>query len=318
MHFVFDILHFDGKFFHTLGNLFRKPGFVAKEYTAGRRASHLDPIRMYLFTSAVFFLIFYSVADLRNAIGGKMDEWELNGRERLEHTGQVYARLRSDSGNAALQKELSLLTDTGYSIRLFKTSWNDDYDSGIRTRFRDKEFYLVAKKRQPDSAARADNESWLEKKLSKQFDKAQAENGGSVNATIEGLLDNFLHKSPYLLFLSLPFFALILKLAYVRHKSLYYSDHAVFTLYHYIVSFLLILLVFFFKWLANLTALSLFEILSGLSFLGGGIYLFLSMKRFYGQSWGKTTLKFLLVNLLGFVVLLFLLVVFLAFSVSQL
>src|SRR5206468_11488006 len=47
----------------------------------------------------------------------------------------------------------------------------------------------------------------------------------------------FLHRLPYMLFISLPFFALILKLLYVRNKGIYYSDHAVFTLYHYIFSF---------------------------------------------------------------------------------
>ena len=64
-HFVFDILHFDGKFFHTLKYLFTRPGFVPKEYVQGRRQSYLDPIRMYLFTSAVFFLAFFTF----NSIG---------------------------------------------------------------------------------------------------------------------------------------------------------------------------------------------------------------------------------------------------------
>src|SRR5215203_1483352 len=50
-HFVYDILHFDSKFFDTLKYIFTKPGLVQKEYIKGRRASFLHPIRMYLFTS---------------------------------------------------------------------------------------------------------------------------------------------------------------------------------------------------------------------------------------------------------------------------
>ena len=60
-HFFNDITHFDGKFFSTVGLLMRKPGFLSKEYMAGRRASYLNPIRMYVFTSAIFFLIFFSL-----------------------------------------------------------------------------------------------------------------------------------------------------------------------------------------------------------------------------------------------------------------
>ncbi|MGV3656323.1 MAG: DUF3667 domain-containing protein [Chitinophagaceae bacterium] len=56
---MYDIFHFDGKFFDTLKYLFFWPGGVAKEYVKGRRNRYLDPIRMYLFTSAVFFLIFF-------------------------------------------------------------------------------------------------------------------------------------------------------------------------------------------------------------------------------------------------------------------
>ena len=58
-HFVYDIFHFDGKFFDTMKQLLFRPGYVPKEYVLGKRSSYLDPIRMYLFTSAVFFLVFF-------------------------------------------------------------------------------------------------------------------------------------------------------------------------------------------------------------------------------------------------------------------
>ncbi|HMC99461.1 MAG TPA: DUF3667 domain-containing protein, partial [Ferruginibacter sp.] len=60
-HFFQDITHFDGKFFNTLGLLVFRPGFLSREYVAGRRASYLNPIRMYVFTSAIFFLIFFTL-----------------------------------------------------------------------------------------------------------------------------------------------------------------------------------------------------------------------------------------------------------------
>ena len=60
-HFFNDITHFDGKFFSTVKYLLRKPGFLSREYMAGRRASYLNPVRMYVFTSAIFFLILFSL-----------------------------------------------------------------------------------------------------------------------------------------------------------------------------------------------------------------------------------------------------------------
>jgi hypothetical protein len=60
-HFFQDITHFDGKFFTSLKDLIIKPGFLSSEYVIGRRVRYLNPIRMYLFTSAIFFLIFFSL-----------------------------------------------------------------------------------------------------------------------------------------------------------------------------------------------------------------------------------------------------------------
>jgi len=60
-HFFNDITHFDGKFFSSVKYLVRKPGFLSREYMLGRRASYLNPIRMYVFTSAIFFIIFFSL-----------------------------------------------------------------------------------------------------------------------------------------------------------------------------------------------------------------------------------------------------------------
>jgi hypothetical protein len=61
-HFFNDITHFDGKFFATVKYLLRKPGFLSSEYVAGRRATYLNPIRMYVFTSAIFFIILYAIS----------------------------------------------------------------------------------------------------------------------------------------------------------------------------------------------------------------------------------------------------------------
>jgi hypothetical protein len=60
-HFFNDITHFDGKFFETVKYLLSRPGFLSLEYMRGRRMAYLNPIRMYVFTSAIFFIILFSM-----------------------------------------------------------------------------------------------------------------------------------------------------------------------------------------------------------------------------------------------------------------
>ena len=59
-HFFEDITHFDGKFFTSVKYLLTKPGHLTREYEAGRRLSYLNPVRFYIFTSFLFFLIMFT------------------------------------------------------------------------------------------------------------------------------------------------------------------------------------------------------------------------------------------------------------------
>ncbi|HVU93874.1 MAG TPA: DUF3667 domain-containing protein [Puia sp.] len=59
-HFFADITHFDSKFFVTVKDLLLRPGFLTREYVAGRRMTYLNPIRMYIFISALFFLALFT------------------------------------------------------------------------------------------------------------------------------------------------------------------------------------------------------------------------------------------------------------------
>jgi uncharacterized protein DUF3667 len=53
-----DVTHADSRLWRTLWALLFKPGFLTHEFLAGRRASYLPPVRLYLVLSVVFFLWF--------------------------------------------------------------------------------------------------------------------------------------------------------------------------------------------------------------------------------------------------------------------
>ncbi len=51
------LTHADSRLWITLRYLMTKPGFLTREYFAGRRSAYLPPIRLYLIISVVFFLL---------------------------------------------------------------------------------------------------------------------------------------------------------------------------------------------------------------------------------------------------------------------
>jgi hypothetical protein len=91
-HFFNDITHFDGKFFETVKLLLRKPGFLSAQYVTGRRASFLNPIRMYVFTSAIFFIILFSLRGPKELVNINEGPGGKRGLVELERT-----KLRQDS-----------------------------------------------------------------------------------------------------------------------------------------------------------------------------------------------------------------------------
>ena len=52
-----NVFSFDSRFFITLKYLMIKPGFLTKEYWAGRRTTYLPPLRMYLVLSVFSFFL---------------------------------------------------------------------------------------------------------------------------------------------------------------------------------------------------------------------------------------------------------------------
>jgi hypothetical protein len=56
-HVVHELLHLDGRLWTTLRLLFARPGQLSLDFLEGRRQRHLHPIRIFLVTAALFFLL---------------------------------------------------------------------------------------------------------------------------------------------------------------------------------------------------------------------------------------------------------------------
>jgi len=318
-HFVYDIFHFDGKFFHTLKHLLFRPGYIPRAYIAGKRMSYLDPIRMYLFTSAIFFLVFFSITKAGESFADITgDTRSMTKMERLEYASTIHQQLAAGNTDTLLKRQLNFLLDTNYRVVLTEPDEKPDNDSNFLIRLGESQYLMEVARRKGEDIQINSNSAWLSERLKIKWWEYKKKFGDDDRAMISSIIDSFVHKFPYILFVSLPFFALILKLLYVRRKYFYYTDHAVFTLYHYIFTFILLLFFFLINAINKNLEWGFLSLLANLIFLSGGVYLLIAMKRFYGQRWVKTLGKFLLLNVLALFTMSMLMVAFILLSVFQL
>jgi Protein of unknown function (DUF3667) len=310
-HFVFDILHFDGKFFHTLKYLLTRPGFVARQYCEGKRNSYLHPIRMYLFTSAVFFLLFFAAS--KDSL--QIKETPLSEKDRVGIAGDLKKELLKKPGDTLILRQLAMLNDTKKEVygSQFDTSKSIRFFMGNSRKYNSVSQYDSVQRALPEEK----RDNWFMRKLTKRGLEVNHQYKDDMRQGLMIMWTDFLHKLPYMLFLSLPFFAVILKLLYIRRKNFFYSDHAVFTLYHYILSFILLLVLLGLRTLRSGTGWGFLSYPTLVLFIAWPIYLLLEMKSFYRQGWLKTVGKFFLLDLLGFMVIMVLFIGFVLISVFE-
>ena len=71
---VRESFEFDGRLAQTLKLLLLKPGSLSTEFSRNRRARYMTPVRLYLFTSVIFFLTMSLVTSrLPNPLAGELD-----------------------------------------------------------------------------------------------------------------------------------------------------------------------------------------------------------------------------------------------------
>jgi hypothetical protein len=314
-HFIYDLFHFDGKFFDTLRNLLFRPGYVPAHYIQGKRMRYLDPIRMYLFTSAVFFLVFFAAGNSRNLLNLDRATQQLTEEDRREMIAEYRGYLAEKPGDTSLQRKLNILLDTTQPLtveQLYQINDGDFINLGEGNYRSLAEYDSVQKTLAPGA-----RDGWLRRMIARKGIAANEKYRGNWKGGTDQLTNVFLHNLPYLLFLSLPFFALILRLLYIRRRQFFYADHIIFSLYHYIFSFMLLLTAFGLAGLSDWTGWKFFKYMVVLLFIAGPVYLFLSMKIFYRQGIGKTLLKSVVLLTLAFAVLVVLLILFFLLSIFQ-
>jgi hypothetical protein len=312
-HFFYDITHFDSHFFTTVRDLFFKPGFLSKEYINGRRASYLHPVRMYVFTSAIFFLLFFSFFASGDSFNADLTK-PVSEKQRADYITELQQKLKKDTGNSWLRQRLVFAKDTTHPLTaedILKMEVGPGFNiSFTNTNYNTFEEYDSAEKSLPLSK----RDGWVLRKLVKIDIDLKRKFIENPREAAKKFVESILHRLPYMLLISLPFFALILKTVYIRRKKFYYADHGVFTIHLYIFTFLMLLLVFFLNALKTAAGWGFINIIVFILFLLLFFYLYKAMRYFYSQGRWKTFFKFLFVVFFSLVLMLILFILFMFFS----
>jgi hypothetical protein len=329
-HFFYDITHFDGKFFSTTRYLITRPGFLPKEYLEGRRARYLHPIRMYVFSSALFFLCLYSVFHFHGtgeAGEGKKDK---NTGFIIALPDSVKAKALADAktkeDTAAVLKALDLARPY---MRLTEKEKRSDTTALYTKKIRKKNFNVnlvnpdqrYASIQEYDSIQKGlpkiEQDNWIERRAKHREIELNARYKSDQQAMWRDLLEKFVHTFPYLLFVSLPLYAFFLRILYYRRKQFLYVTHGIFLIYLYIFTFIDLLVYFGLNQIHESMDWDWVGWIEAAVLLYGVWYAYKAMRKFYGQGRGKTLLKFFILNTWAFLSIIILFMAFFLFAVFK-
>ena len=319
-HIFSDITHFDGKFFSTSNYLLLKPGYLSLEYAKGKRASYLNPVRMYLFTSAFFFLIFFSTYK-PDEIGGDKPKDYATTKDLIE---KKLASLKKTSETTTLSKGVDkVVEDQIVYLTADLERLKTDTTNLRQLNYYTKNLGLISNNyktvAQYDSAQmqlpKTDRDGWIIRKFTIKMIDIEKRYGSDTQLLVTNLSDKFLHKFPQMFFISLPFFALLLKLLYRRKKEYFYTNHFIYSLHLYCATFLFILVQIVLSRIQEIDYLGWFKYIKIALFIYMFYYLYRSMRTFYKAGRGKTILKYVLLLLMTTIVMSVIFLTFFIFSV---
>ncbi|AHF17974.1 hypothetical protein NIASO_17940 [Niabella soli DSM 19437] len=299
-HYFQDLFHYDGKFWHTIKNLFIKPGQVAKEFCQGKRFANLDPVRLYVFVSTVFFLLFFLIPQHQDETKRVRKEYSvrlnnldkekeyLKGTPAFGFADSLYKAVADENQKwerkEAIGKALKAGADSLTSAEVGKEI-DSDYAASIADTIKEQKDILQQQAQ--------DSKSLFDRMKQK---KAAEEYGGDEQKMQQAVVDRFLHNLPKVVFASLPFFAFFLWLLHRRNTRKTYGENLAFSIYYYSFVFIIMLagivLTAVGYRITNENAARLTR-----NWLAAGIFFYLffyftlAMKLFFGESFRRALFK---------------------------
>lgn len=257
------ISHADSRLWRTLWYLFARPGFLTREFFAGRRVAYLPPFRLYLVLSLAV-LLFSTLSPG-------------SGAQPQAHPAPARGELMPPEARVVVEETRKALKEEGIPI-----AEGADDAQGWQLRIDGLDEFCEAFDK-PETG-----EPGVEKRDNVRQFCWRLRNDTSALFTALG------HSLPKAMFIFLPLLAAIMKLMYWRPRR-YYVEHLLFLVHNHAAGFLLIILLFLFSYipvLGDFTPLASFVAIGYMAW-----YVFRGMRNMYGQRGWLTALKYMVLGM---------------------
>ncbi|MEW7290968.1 DUF3667 domain-containing protein [Aquimarina sp. 2304DJ70-9] len=317
--FFASIFSYDSRLRHTIVALLFSPGKISKHYIEGKRVRYANPFRFYLSVSIIFFIIYGLFIDF-DGFSAKIEDDVSKGKvaygeikenismdDSLKHkiSNQISATKGiSKSNKEKINQEIQKVNGLDFldkkenipeEIIYYSQSQIDTMnviDKTIKLWFMYGDYY---NKTDQKSTYHALTDLKHKKNRFNKYIYHRAIKTSSIDDNYgQELLEFIFSKLPFIIFFFLPFFALAIWLLYIR-RSYNYMEHLVFIFHTQTIFFILIGIAILFDQITQSTTTF------GITMLVFLFYLYKAMRKFYNQGRAKTIVKFLLVNVLFFI-----------------
>ena len=285
-----DLFEIDSRLWQTLVPLLIRPGRLTHDYLQGRRARYMPPFRMYLVLSLLFFVVaFFDPREDLSLLFEPQPEVETEG-----------AADQADQADQAKQEILDELAEDGIVVGDVPEDFEIE-DDGFNFKLGGENEY-DENDCEMDASDVEDMPAWLQRRLTPErlqrvCERTQIDGG---RAFVDKLLDNI----PAALIVLLPLMAFVLKALYPLSRR-YYVEHLLFFVHFHAFFFLILSLQILFMRLSTLLhipeALAILTVVVTSFYIP--VYLFVAMRRVYGQGRFVTFIKYIglvIAYILGF------------------
>jgi len=288
-HVVADVLesflNWDSKFFTTIALLILKPWRLTNEFLAGKRVRYVNPLRLYLLASILFFFaVNYGAKDLRLQPG------KLSPKDRAELEADLK---KGDLPPAAREQLEALLLESpspSSSPQSTSPSPTTNVPSPSPAPETDKQRQEYGKIGErpfavfDEAKSTTPFEHWIEARAKDKM----GEHGTKMGLFIATLFSNL----PYMMLCCIPLFAFVLKILYIR-RHIFYIDHLIYALHIHTFAYVGIMLIVLATIGLNRTAQGpIAGWIIALLWIAFVVQIFLSIRRVYRQGWFISTFKF--------------------------
>lgn len=287
-----DLLDLDSRFMRTIKPLLIKPGKLTRDYMQGRRFRYAPPMRLYIFSSIVFFLLAafmssdaISIGQAKNSDGfihitADNEEQQKAVDEALANLPEnIRGQINSGQENAGQEVDDSNEFNLG-SIQFNEKPW-------------DRETNPIDIRWLPD---------WINEKINDEIEESP-QKAEQINDNPNLIIDKVFDILPATMFILLPAVALIFKFWYLFARR-YYVEHLIFSLHNHSYLFVSLILIILANVVANLLrAQGYAGAATGADWVAVAVgvwvpvYLLISLRVVYQQGWLLTIGKFAVIGI---------------------